>query len=88
MARRLVGGTTNIDIIRGSDHAVGKFIQITDRRYAGTPEDYQGEGYVLDHDAFGFTINLIGAVESDLNDDTKLIALTESFIKSRGLNQD
>lgn len=82
MSRNTQTPNENISIHSGSDHAVGWFIQISDKRFAGTPQDHQGEGYVLDYDRFGFGTNLIGATEKDLGDIDKLMELTEAFIKT------
>ncbi len=52
--------TKDITLIFGYDHALGSFIQITDARYASTPEDKQGEGYVFEWDErFGVSTDLI-----------------------------
>lgn len=67
-------------ITRGFDHALGPFVQVCDGRWAVSPKDIQGEGFVLDYDKlFGFGINLIGATEDDLLDDKKLKDLTNKF---------
>lgn len=80
--------TKHITLVLGSDHALGQFMQVTDSRYAGTAEDHQGEGYVLDlDDMFGPQINLIGIKEDDLIEFTKqgrinnarIIELTDAF---------
>lgn len=72
-------GTTII--IRGGSKDIG-FVQIKDKRYAMHPDDYQGEGYVLDWDQLGFSINEIGATEEQLADDKELVRLTEKFIET------
>lgn len=72
-----------VDITTGKDHAIGKFIQIQDRRYSQSDKDDQGEGYVLDWDEmFGFTINLINATLEDLKDTNKLVSLCDEFAKT------
>lgn len=68
------------DHVTGNDHAIGKFIDITDRRYAGCPDDEQGEGYILEwSQLFGFTTNLIGATPEDLLSFDALQAKVEAF---------
>jgi hypothetical protein len=70
----------NVTKTIGEDHAVGRFVQLTDKRYAGTPEDIQGEGFVLDWDElFGFNVNLINAEVKDLSNNTKLLVLCDDF---------
>lgn len=65
----------------GSDHAIGRFMDITDSRYAKSGKDEQGEGYVFEYsELFGITTNLIGATEDDLFDIDKLAQLTEIFV--------
>jgi len=41
--------TDNIVIHFGTDHAIGRFLDITDKRYAESGLDEQGEGYVFEH---------------------------------------
>lgn len=73
----------DIHIIRGSDHAVGRFVQVADGRFAGSDKDEQGEGYVMDWDSlFGFSVNLIGATVDDLYNDTKLRKLSDIYAKT------
>lgn len=75
----------NTIITRGTDHAVGSFVQVADGRYANSGKDEQGEGYVLDWDRlFGFSINLINAKPEDLYNDDKLKELTNDYCKSNG----
>lgn len=76
----------NIVVYYGSDHAIGAFIDICDKRWAEHPLDFQGEGFVLEHCTnFGFTNNLIGAVENDLRydkDGDRIIPLCNKYIES------
>jgi len=59
--------TETITIVTGSDHVLGKFIQIKDTRYSNMPQDQQGEGYVLEHDQrFGMGINLANITLEEL----------------------
>lgn len=74
-------------VTRGSDHVLGRFVQVSDVRYALSGDDMQGEGYVLDWDeGFGFTTNLIGAKVEDLGDDNKLLELVNVFCKENDYN--
>jgi hypothetical protein len=59
MSRQTVYHDNNITIIAGTDHAVGKFLQIFDKRMeADTPE---GEGLVFDwSELFGLDVNYTG----------------------------
>lgn len=88
MSRIWIDLTENITIYTGNDHAIGEFLDITDKRFAGTETDEQGEGYVLEHSqAFGLTTNKIGAIESDLMPLNKeiIISKCDEFINK--LNQ-
>ena len=76
-----------IEIVRGSDHVVGNFVQVFDERYAGHEDDETGEGLVFDCDElFGMSVNLIGATMNDVNDDIRLEQLTELFAAKNYLN--
>ena len=67
MSRRWKQLNENITVYAGIDHVLGGFVQMTDKRYAGTIEDTQGEGYVLDCDErFGMSINLAGITREEL----------------------
>lgn len=69
---------SSIHIHYGTDHAIGKFLDITDDRFAGIDADDQGEGYVFEwSEMFGITINLIGAEIEDIDNQGKLIELTK-----------
>jgi hypothetical protein len=76
MSRRLTGLNPDINVVMGSDHAVGNFFQVQDERYTKSGKDEQGEGYVVDWDSlFGFSVNLIGITEDDFGDRPKIIEL-------------
>jgi hypothetical protein len=82
MSRKHTDLSPNCTLTRGTDHALGNFIQLSDLRYALSDEDEQGEGYILEWDAvFGFTKNLINATEADLGDDKRLLELANEFFK-------
>ena len=67
----------------GSDHALGRFKDITDSRYAAHPSDQQGEGFVFEYsELFGIGTNLIGASHRDVLNNGRLIELTNKFIES------
>jgi hypothetical protein len=78
---RITFDNKKILLIRGDDHAVGKFIQIfyADKEVDGVkvPE------ILLDWDEmFKFGMNHIGAVTDDLNSNETLAKKTESFIET------
>jgi hypothetical protein len=57
MSRKTVFQNNNITIVAGTDHAVGKFLQIFDKRV----ETEEGEGLVLDwSELFGLEVNYTG----------------------------
>lgn len=71
MSRNTNNVNDHININHGTDHALGAWFDVTDARYAGTEQDRQGEGYVLEHSSsFGFTTNLIGLTVEDLQNKT------------------
>lgn len=76
----------NTQVHRGSDHALGAFLDITDRRFASCSEDEQGEGYVMEYSTvFGFSTNLIEATVEDIKHPEATRILQEKvdkFIKS------
>lgn len=49
MSRNVRKVNDNITIVYGTDHAIGQFLDITDKRYAQSGFDEQGEGYVCEH---------------------------------------
>lgn len=74
-----------VTMTTGVDHVIGAFVQISDRRYASSAEDIQGEGYVLDWDTlFKFSINHIEAETEDLTDEQKLLELCNKFADKLG----
>lgn len=71
--------TPYITVNHGEDHAIGKFYNLTDRRYVGSPEDEQGEGYIFKYsDKFGISTNL-----ANLTLDEALICNIETRRKIR-----
>jgi hypothetical protein len=73
----------DVTITTGDDHALGRFMQVSDQRYARSGEDEQGEGYVLNWDqVFGFSTNLIGATREQLGDNDKILELCNEFARS------
>ena len=73
-------------IYSGNDHMLGFFFDVTDDRFAGSKEDEQGEGYLLEWSTtFGFSTNLIEATEEDLKSTTRLMFLAEQFLGKKGL---
>lgn len=84
MSRQTIKINENTTIYQGIDHALGKFIQVTDKRFE--KESEEGEGYVLDYDdLFGFSVNLINAKTDDLSSFEKMVELTNNFILEKKL---
>lgn len=55
-----IPGSEHTNYITGYDEILGNFLDITDNRYAGTINDKQGEGFVLEYsDFFKISTNLI-----------------------------
>lgn len=82
MSRTTIKKSNNIFIYTGDDHAIGRFLDVIDLRFAGHETDEGGEGFVFEwSDMFGITTNLIGANEAELNDIDALVAKTEKFIQ-------
>lgn len=80
MSRRSRMIANHIEVSMGFDHALGQFIQITDSRYAGTEDDYQGEGYVFEWDeSFGITTNLINLTVEEMNDNDAIASKCNAF---------
>lgn len=76
-----------IQIHAGSDAALGRFIDFTDKRYAGTDYDKQGEGYIVEYsELFKFSTNLIGATFEDLSDINKIKELADKFLINIGID--
>ena len=70
-------------IVRGSDHALGYFLDITDTRYANSGKDEQGEGYLVEWSAvFGFTQNQIGIKVNELKDHSRINELVDKFVET------
>ena len=68
-------------IVRGSDHAIGYFIDVLDHRFAGTEKDPQGEGYLVEwSELFDFSINLIGITKDQLKDDATINKKVNDFV--------
>ena len=80
MSRNIKQLNDTINIIQGSDHAIGYFIDITDSRYTKSGKDSQGEGYIMEWcQNFGFTNNKIGADVEDLASEERIIELANNF---------
>lgn len=81
MSRRLDLNTETTNIIRGSDHAVGQFVQVVDSRYNDDPS---GEGYLVDYDQlFGFSYNVINLPKSELYNNESILRYVNKFFESR-----
>jgi len=60
MSRQWERVTDDITIYFGTDHALGLWLDITDKRYAVSEQDEQGEGYVYEYSQkFGVSTNLV-----------------------------
>lgn len=80
MSRYISRLSSEVWTIRGWDPVLGKFVQIIDDRCSRDPRDME---YVLDWDeALGFSTNRVGARESDLDNDVKLLELTDKYAAS------
>lgn len=76
----------NTIIAFGSDHALGRFIDILDRRYAGTTFDPQGEGYLVEwSDLFGFHQNKIGIKIEELSNEELIFEKVDKYLTSIGI---
>lgn len=88
MSRNHMQLSENVIITTGDDHEFGAFIQLSDKRYARSSDDIQGEGYVLDWDERReFTINLIDTDTDTMNEsditlrNETLLRLANEFCK-------
>lgn len=78
--------TEHICIIMGSDYTLGRFIDVTDSRYANSGKDLQGEGYVMEWSkVFGLSTNRIDIQEKDIMNKQVIILKCDEFINK--LNQ-
>lgn len=58
----------HIIVVTGNDHALGRFIDLIDLRFKGTPEDWAGEGYIYIYSQmFGTSLNLADLKLDDVN---------------------
>lgn len=81
MSRLVFTPNEHTTFISGNDHAIGPFLDITDKRFANSGKDRLGEGFIMEwSEMFGFSNNLIGATVGDLEDVVKLQAKVEIFI--------
>ena len=84
MSRKVHNINQNISVAYGNDHALGKFIDIMDRRYAVSGKDEQGEGYLVEWcEAFKFSQNQIDITVEGLTDEATVIELCDKFIKEK-----
>jgi len=73
----------DIQLHSGSDQVLGGFFDITDKRYADSDKDEQGEGYVVEwSQAFKFSTNLIGINRNELGDPSRIKELCNKFIET------
>jgi len=84
MSRKVFDLNENISIAYGSDHALGQFIDIMDKRYASSDKDEQGEGYLVEWcNLFGFSQNQIDITVEGLKDEATVIELCDEFVKEK-----
>lgn len=87
MSRKIIPENENVTVITGSDHAIGGFVDVLDKRYARSTEDQQGEGYVFEWSSvFGISTNLIEATEEDIKQGRdRVIQLCNIFCEKHNL---
>lgn len=74
------------ELIEGNDGLLGKFIDIADKRFAGTKHDPQGEGYLFEYsERFGISTNLIGLTEKEMKKPYVIHIKVEQFLKSKNI---
>ena len=81
----------NITIHAGSDHAIGHFFDITDKRFAQSGRDEQGEGYVCEFSTmFGISNNKIEITYEGLQVEEVINQKCNEFIEklNKGLLDD
>jgi hypothetical protein len=78
MSRNIIYSDSRLKLINGTDHAIGMFFQIYDKKMENeTPEQ---EGLVLDwSELFGFEINLTGMPNSE-----NVIGIINKYITDNG----
>ena len=90
MSRKVKIVNENITMYYGGDHAIGKWMDVTDSRYAVNDKDEQGEGYVFEtSQVFPFGNNLIGLKVEDFQElktdkelEKLIIDKCDAFIKT------
>jgi len=81
MSRHIIEVNDNTDIIQGTDCAIGYFIDITDKRFAQSGKDWQGEGYLVEWNSMtGFTNNRINLRDTELRDIEQINRKIEIFL--------
>lgn len=72
----------NTTFITGSDNVLGAFFDITDKRFANSGEDRQGEGYIFEwSQLMGITTNHINAQPEDVGDEAKMLELVNEYME-------
>lgn len=83
MSREIININKNISIAYGNDHAIGKFLDIRDKRYAQSNKDEQGEGYLVEWcEMFKFAPNLIGITIDEFDNKERIIELCNKFCEN------
>ncbi len=81
MSRHTTRLNDTTQVHSGGDHALGRFIDITDSRYADSGKDEQGEGYLVEwSQLFGFSQNQIGIKVEELPDRERIFELVDAFV--------
>lgn len=69
MSRHTIRRGVKTIAIYGNDHALGRFLDIVDERYANHPADTQGEGYIYSWtELFGVSLNLANLTPVEARD--------------------
>lgn len=75
MSRKTVFQNNNITVVAGVDHAIGKFLQIFDKRMEA--DTAEGEGLVFDwSEFFGLEVNLTG-----ISKDLPILDIVQKYIE-------
>lgn len=83
MSRNVQPMNDNTTFIRGTDHVLGAFFDIQDKRFAKSGDDPQGEGFVFEwSQTMGITTNFINADVEEVGNDERMLELVNEFIES------
>lgn len=84
MARHHKKINDQLDSWYGNDHAIGQFVDITSKTYAGSKQDEQGEGYIFEYsDMFKIGTNLANlTLEEVIKETPEFFKKIEAFHKT------